>query len=126
MVRSSRQLWNGTTTEVRFYISSLAADAWRHNQVIRSHWSIENSLHWGGVSAGEASPAEPPLLDVTFNEDASRIRQGYAAENLGLLRRLSVNLLKREPSRLSLKMKRYKAAMNKDFLWQILAASAAE
>lgn len=112
MVRSSRQLWNGTTTEVRFYISSLAADAWRHNQVIRSHWSIENSLHW--------------VLDVTFNEDASRIRQGYAAENLGLLRRLSVNLLKREPSRLSLKMKRYKAAMNKDFLLQILAASAAE
>lgn len=112
MVRSSRQLWNGTTTEVRFYISSLAADARRHNQVIRSHWSIENSLHW--------------VLDVTFNEDASRIRQGYAASNLGLLRRLSVNLLKREPSRLSLKMKRYKAAMNKDFLLQILAASAAE
>ena len=66
------------------------------------------------------------MLDVTFNEDASRIRQGYAAENLGLLRRLSVNLLKREPSRLSLKMKRYKAGMNQNFLLQILAASAAE
>jgi predicted transposase YbfD/YdcC len=112
MVRSTRQLWNGTTTEVRFYISSLAADARRHNQVIRSHWSIENSLHW--------------VLDVTFNEDASRIRQGDAAENLGLLRRLSVNLLKREPSKLSLKMKRYKAGMNQNFLLQILAASAAE
>jgi predicted transposase YbfD/YdcC len=112
MVRSTRQLWNKTTTEVRFYISSLAADARRHNQVIRSHWSIENSLHW--------------VLDVTFNEDASRIRQGDAAENLGLLRRLSVNLLKREPSKLSLKMKRYKAGMDKNFLLQILAASAAE
>jgi predicted transposase YbfD/YdcC len=112
MVRSTRQLWNGTTTQVRFYLSSLAADAQRHNRVIRSHWSIENSLHW--------------VLDVTFNEDASRIRQGYAAENLGLLRRLSVNLLKREPSKLSLKMKRYKAGMDKNFLLHILAASAAE
>jgi predicted transposase YbfD/YdcC len=112
MVRSTRQLWNGTTTQVRFYLSSLDADAQRHNQVIRSHWSIENSLHW--------------VLDVTFNEDASRIRQGYAAENLGLLRRLSVNLLKRESSKLSLKMKRYKASMDKNFLLQILAASAAE
>jgi predicted transposase YbfD/YdcC len=111
MVRSRRQLWNQTTTKVRFYISSLEADAHRHNRVIRSHWSIENSLHW--------------VLDVTFNEDASRIRQGHAAENLGLLRRLSVNLLKREPSNQSLKMKRYRAAMDNNFLMKILAASAA-
>ncbi len=111
MVRSRRQLWNKTTTKVRFYISSLEADAQRHNRVVRSHWSIENSLHW--------------VLDVTFNEDASRIRQGYAAENLGLLRRLSVNLLKREPSKQSLKMKRYQAGMDNNFLMTILAASAA-
>ncbi len=101
MVKSRRQLWNKTTTSVRFYISSLDADAPRHNRVIRSHWSIENSLHW--------------VLDVTFNEDASRIRQGYAAENLGLLRRLSVNLLKREPSKQSHLMKRYKAGLDNNF-----------
>lgn len=112
MVRSTRQLWNKTTTEVRFYISTLEADAERHNVVIRSHWSIENSLHW--------------VLDVTFNEDASRVRQGYAAENLGLLRRLCVNLLQREPSRLSLKMKRYKAGLEDDFMIKILEASALE
>jgi len=53
---------------------------------IRSHWSIENSLHWCGRFRRTS------LLDVTFSEDASRIRQGYAPENLGLLRRLSVNL----------------------------------
>jgi len=112
MVRSVRQLWNKTTTEIRFFISSLAADAQKQAEVIRRHWSIENSLHW--------------VLDVTFNEDASRIRLGYGAENLGLLRRLSVNLLKREPSKMSLKMKRYKAGMNNDFMVKILAASAVD
>jgi predicted transposase YbfD/YdcC len=112
MVRSTRQLWNKTTTNVRFYISSLPSNATRHAQVIRSHWSVENSLHW--------------VLDVTFNEDASRIRQGYAAENLGLIRRLSVSLLKREPSKLSLKMKRYTAAMDNDFLLKILVASGVD
>ena len=111
MVKSTRQLWNKTTTAVRFYISSLDPDAQQHNRVIRSHWSLENSLHW--------------VLDVTFNEDASRIPQGHAAENLGLLRRLSINLLKREPFQQSLKMKRYKAGMDNDFLMKILAASAA-
>lgn len=110
MVKRTRQLWNKTTIEICFYISSLEADAARHNQVIRSHWSIENSLHW--------------VLDVTFNEDASRVRSGHAPENLGLLRRLSVNLLKREPSKLSLAMKRYKAGMDNEFLLKILTASA--
>lgn len=109
MVRTVRQLWNKTTTEIRFFISSLAADAQQHAEVIRGHWRLENSLHW--------------LLDV-INEDASRIRLGYGAENLGLLRRLSVNLLKREPSKMSLKMKRYPASMNNDFMVKILAASA--
>ncbi len=110
MVHRTRQLWNKTTTEVCFYLSSLQADAARHNQVIRSHWRVENSLHW--------------VLDVTFNEDASRIRSGSAPENLGLLRRLSVDLLKREPSKLSLAMKRYKAGLENEFLLKILAASA--
>ncbi len=59
------------------------------------------------------------------SEDASRIRQGHAAENIGLLRRLSINLLKRESSKQSLKMKRYKAGMDNDFLMKILAASTA-
>jgi predicted transposase YbfD/YdcC len=109
-VCSTRHLWNKTETVVRYYISSLEPNASRHNQVIRSHWGIENSLHW--------------VLDVVFGEDDSRIRTGAAAENLGLLRRLSVNLLKREPSKISLKMKRYQASMNTNFLLKILEASA--
>ena len=102
-------MWNKTTTEIRFFISSLAADAQKHAEVIRGHWSIENSLHW--------------VLDVTFNEDASRVRRGYGAENLGLLRRLSVNLLKRETSKMSLRMKRYRASMNDNFMVKILTES---
>ncbi|MFW6264441.1 MAG: hypothetical protein ACOC3E_02865 [Cyanobacteriota bacterium] len=59
---------------------------------------IENRLHW--------------VLDVTFNEDASRIRQGHASQNMALLCRLSVSLLKREPAKMSLAMKRYTAALD--------------
>ncbi len=119
MIRSTRQLWNKTTTEDRFFISSLSDNAEKHAQVIRSHWSIENSLHW--------------VLDVTFNVDevarrvdASQIRLGYGAENFGLLRRLSLNLLKREPSKMSLNMKRYTAGLNNDFMVKILAASSVD
>jgi predicted transposase YbfD/YdcC len=111
MVKSTRELWNKTTTAIRFYISSLEADAVAHNRMIRSHWSIENSLHW--------------VLDVTFNEDASRVRTGNGSENLGLLRRLSINLLKREPSKQSLNMKRYKAGLDNEFLLKIIEDNVA-
>ena len=109
MVYSKRQLWNKTTEEVRFYLSSLEKNAFEHNQIIRSHWTIENNLHW--------------VLDVTFSEDRSRVRQGYAAENLALIRRLSVSLLKREPSRQSLQQKRYRAGLDNNFLLSILEAN---
>ena len=106
MVKRERRLWNKTTTEVCFYITSLAADATVLAQAIRSHWGIENSLHW--------------ILDVIFREDQSRIRNGHGPENMGLLRRLSLNLLKREPSKQSLTQKRYRAAMDNDFVVKVL------
>ena len=108
MVKRQRHLWNQTTTEVCFYITSLAADATVVARAIRSHWGIENSLHW--------------VLDVTFGEDHNRLRTGHAPENVGLLRRLSLNLLKREPSKQSIAMKRYRAAMDNDFLLQVLVS----
>jgi predicted transposase YbfD/YdcC len=70
------------TKEVRNFISSLPAKVERLASAIRGHWGIENRLHWS--------------LDVTFNEDQSRIRQGYAAENAALLRRLSLSILKQD------------------------------
>ena len=67
----------------------------------RAHWGIENSLHW--------------VLDVTFKEDDSRIRTGYAPENFNIIRQLAINLLKKEPSKLSIKRKRFKAALSDTF-----------
>jgi len=70
------------TKEVRDFISSLPPQVERLASLIRGHWGIENQLHWS--------------LDVTFNEDQSRIRQGHAAENAALLRRLALSILKQD------------------------------
>jgi predicted transposase YbfD/YdcC len=111
MVVSERRLWNKTTTEVRFYLSSLASNAEKIAQAIRSHWGIENSLHW--------------TLDVTFCEDKSRIRKDHSPENFALLRRLAVSLLKQEKGfKGSLKMKRYLAGMDNNYLVKILYSAS--
>ena len=111
MIVSERRLWNKTTTEVRFYLSSLASNAEKISQAIRSHWGIENSLHW--------------TLDVTFSEDKSRIRKDNSPENFALIRRLAVNLLKQEKGfKGSLKMKRYLAGMDNNYLVQILDSAS--
>jgi hypothetical protein len=75
----------------------------------RAHYLIENQLHW--------------CLDVVFGEDDSRIRQGHSARNMSLMRRFTLNLLRQETSKASLTMKRYKAALDNDFLLKILADS---
>ena len=109
MVVNKRVLWNKTTLGVRYYISSLECNATLLAEAIRSHWGIENKLHW--------------TLDVTFKEDASRIRKDCAPENFALLRRIALNLVNREDSyKASNKMKRYRAAMDNDYLLSILAA----
>ena len=109
MVVNERHLWNKTTLGVRYYLSSLECNAQLLAEAIRSHWGIENKLHW--------------TLDVTFKEDASRIRKDCAPENFALLRRIALNLVNREDSyKASNKMKRYRAAMDNDYLLSILAA----
>ena len=111
MIVSERRLWNKTTTAARFYLSSLSSNAAQIALAIRSHWGIENSLHW--------------TLDVTFCEDKSRIRKQHSPENFALIRRLAINLLKPEKtSKQSLKMKRYRAAMDNNYLVQILNSAS--
>ena len=107
MVVSERQLWNKTTNQVKFYRSSLISNAKLFSQVIRGHWGIENTLHWS--------------LDVTFSEDKSRIRKDNGPENFALLRKLALNLLNQEKTtKASNKMKRYRAAMDNEYLLKIL------
>lgn len=106
MIQRERHIQGEVQRETSYYISSLSADAERIAHAIRAHWSIENSFHW--------------VLDVTFNEDQSRLRSGDSAENFAVLRHVALNLLKRHPAKLSLKRKRFKAALNDWFLLELL------
>jgi len=109
MVVRVRHLWNKTTREIQFYLTSLESDACKLGQTIRLHWGIENSLHW--------------TLDVTFNEDASRVRTGHAPQNLALLRRIALNALNREESfKRSNRQKSHRAGMDNNYMLTILAA----
>jgi predicted transposase YbfD/YdcC len=85
MVESTREIQGQVTVERRFYIASIAADARTFARAVRGHWAIENTLHWS--------------LDVSFAEDQCRVRTGYVAENLALLRRISLNILKSETTK---------------------------
>ena len=110
MVKRVRRLWNKTTRETMFYLSSLPGDALRIGRAIRVHWGIENQLHW--------------VLDVTFGEDASRIRTAHAPQNMALLKRLAISVLNQETSKKrSIRQKAKRAAMSPDYMLAVLAAA---
>ena len=93
--------------QTRFYITSSKASAEIIGKAIRSHWGIENRLHW--------------QLDVSFSEDQSRKRDGYAAQNFSMINRIALNLIKHEQSKKrSVKGKRLTAGWNNDYLCKIL------
>ena len=96
------------TNEQRYYITSHGdkkAEFMAH--AIRSHWHVENKLHW--------------QLDVSFNEDQNRLRSGYAAENVSLMNKISLNLLKNERSvKVGVKNKRLKAGWDNGYMMKVL------
>jgi predicted transposase YbfD/YdcC len=108
MVIRVRHLWNKTTREVQFYLTSLNSDALIIGRAIRKHWGIENQAHW--------------TLDCTFAEDACRIRSFHSPQNFALLRRLALNALNREQTyKRSLRQKMKRAAMDNNYLIQVLS-----
>ena len=107
MVEAERTQREKTTLEKRYFISSLPKDAPRHAHAIRSHWAIENSLHW--------------VLDVTFSEDRCRTRTKNAPENMAIMRRMCINVLhKIRGSKDSLKGMRMRASCNDNNLFRYL------
>lgn len=96
------------TVEYRYYISSMKKNAKRFSRCVREHWHIENSLHW--------------ILDIAFREDDSRVRKGYSAENLSMIRHIALNLLKKETTaKVGVKNKRLKAGWDDGYLIKVLS-----
>jgi predicted transposase YbfD/YdcC len=107
LVQAERRLGAKVETERRFFISSLAAAAKSQLAYIRAHWGIENKLHW--------------VLDVAFDEDHHRARQGDSAANLALIRHLVLNLLRQEDSfKGGLHAKRLKCAWDVNYRLRVL------
>jgi predicted transposase YbfD/YdcC len=104
-ITSFRELPNKTETEQRYYISSLSKDH-DFNKYIRDHWNIENNLHW--------------TLDMVFREDQQRKRANHAAKNFAIVRKIALNLLKKDKGKGSLRNKMLKASWNKVFLLGLL------
>jgi predicted transposase YbfD/YdcC len=97
------------TIEIRYYISSLAMGVKQFARAVRGHWGIENTCHW--------------VLDMTYREDESRIRDQALRENFAWLNRFTLSLLKQHPDRTSLVMKRRSCGWNENYLLKVLAGA---
>jgi predicted transposase YbfD/YdcC len=107
MVKSIREIDNNKTEEIRYFISSIEQNAKKFAKAVRSHWGIENSLHW--------------VLDVSFREDESRVRKDYAPENLAVLRHITLGMLKQDTTvKKSIKSKRLRACADQNYLEKIV------
>jgi predicted transposase YbfD/YdcC len=107
MVVRIRRLWNKTTREIQFYLTSMDSEARSLSNAIRKHWGIENELHW--------------TLDVSFREDDCRIRSFHSPRNFSILRRIAINVLNRETTyKRSLIQKSKRTAMDDDYMVKVL------
>jgi predicted transposase YbfD/YdcC len=104
-ITATRELPTKTSTEERYYISSLTSE---HdlNSYVRAHWSVENNLHW--------------TLDMIFREDEQRKREKHAAANFAVIRKIALNILKKDTGKESLRSKRLKAAWANKFLIDLI------
>jgi predicted transposase YbfD/YdcC len=109
MVEATRTVGEQVSTERRYYLTSLPGEARAFGAAVRSHWSVENGLHW--------------VLDIAFQEEASRIRKDHSQQNFVVLRHMALNLLKQEQTATcGIKARRLKAGWSDDYLRQVLAA----
>jgi len=105
-VTSRAELNDRCRFETRYYVSSAALSATRAAEAVRSHWAIENSLHW--------------VLDVTFGDDQSRLRTGHGAKNMAVVRHFAINLVRAVNDKRSIRLRRKSAGWNPDYLATIL------
>jgi len=105
-VKLTRTVKDKTTSETRHYITSLTGSAKDIATAVRSHWQVENRLHW--------------VLDISFREDESRVRSGHAQENLAVVRKLALNLLRQvDDVKGGIKNRRLQTAWDDDFLLKV-------
>lgn len=109
-LRSTRTQKSACTIEIRYYISSLPSDAFKLSHAIRSHWGVENKLHW--------------QLDVSYSEDNCKICKDHGAENFSVIRRATLNILKGDKkTKAGIKNKRSKAGWDRNYMLELLGVN---
>ena len=107
VVESIRQIKDKITTDRRYYIASIPQDAKLFAKAVRSHWGVENKVHW--------------VLDMVFNEDKSRIRKDHAPANMAIARQIGLNLLRQEKTnKRSIRAKTVRALQDVNYLEKVL------
>jgi predicted transposase YbfD/YdcC len=107
IVESAREIGDKIERETRFYVTSLILLANQIGPIVRSHWAVENSLHW--------------VMDMVFRDDECRVRTDHAPANFTVIKHMATNLLRRASSKESLRARRKVAAWDDDFLASLIA-----